>query len=151
MQKVAADPFHDDVRRDLMRAVSAVLPYASRDENWSDWVLKKLYPVFVESMENEKANQKIRVWTIRKVGRIASSGTRLFKTVEVKKKFLRIWFSDDTDPESELGKEVKQQLVGLASKRLFENVRAKAKRQNPKVKTKAEILLKGLKECLLPE
>lgn len=60
-------------------------------------------------------------------------------------------FSDDIDPETNLGKEVEQQLVNLASRELFENVKAKAKHQNPKVKTKAEILLKGLKECLLPK
>lgn len=150
-EKVAADPFHDSAREDLMRSVSAILPHASRDEKWSGWVLRELYPVFVESMENEKADQEIRVWATRKVGRIASSSAHLSKTGEVEKKFLEIWFSDDTDPESELGKEVKQQLIDLTSKRLFENVRAKAKHQDPKVKTKAEILLKGLKECLLPK
>jgi len=149
--KVAADPFHDDVRKDLMKAVSAVLRYAPRDKKRSDWVLRKLYPVFIKSMENEKTDQEIRVWAAKRVGRIAISGAHLFKTGEVEKKFREIWFSDDTDPESDLGKEMKQQLVDLASKRLFENVRARAKNQDSKVKTKAEILLKGLKECLLPK
>jgi len=58
-------------------------------------------------------------------------------------------FSDDIDPETDLGEEVEQQLVIFASRELFENVKAKAKDQNPKVKARAEILLKRLKEWLL--
>lgn len=68
---------------------------------------------------------------------------------EAEKRFFEIWFSNETEPNSELGKEVKQQLVALASKPLFEKVRAKAKEQE--TKSKAEILLKGLKEWLLPK
>lgn len=69
---------------------------------------------------------------------------------KAKERFLHIWFSDGTDPDSELGKELKRQLMDLSSKRLFENVRAKAKSKNERIKAKAEILLKGLKEGLMP-
>lgn len=148
-EKIAADPFHDKIREDLMRSLSAILRGLRKE--WSNWVLEKLYPVFVKNMEDKETDQRIRVWALKRVGAITSSGIDPSKKTEAEKKFLKIWFSDDTDPESDLGKEVKQQLVDLISKRLFENVRAKAKHQNPKIKTKAEILLKGLRECLLPK
>lgn len=145
-EDVVADPLRDKIREDLKRSVSAILPHALRHEKWNNWVLGKLYPVLLENMINE--NEEIRVWAIRKVGQIA--GVESSVEYEAKEKSLEIWFSDDTDPNSKLGKEVKQQLTDLASRRLFEDVRAKAKDQDVKIKAKAEILLKRLKDCLLP-
>ncbi len=139
-----ADPFHDKVREDLMRSVSAILPYALRREKWSNWVLKKLYPIFLKNIENK--NEKIGLWAIKKVGQIASMEPSLEN--EAEKEFLEIWFSNKSDPSSEFGNEVMEQLAGLTSKRLFEIVRAKAKDHDTKVK--AEILLERLKEGLLP-
>lgn len=147
-EKVAADPFHDKIRESLMRPLSAVLRGLRKE--WSNWVLEKLYPVFVKKVENKEIDPRIREWALKRVGEIANSGIVPSKKTEVENLCLEIWFSDDIDPESKLGEEVKQQLVNLASKRLFENVKAKAKDQNPEVKTRAEILLKRLKEWLLP-
>ena len=102
-------------------------------------------------MEDEAVNQEIRVWATRQIGKIAGSSMDLPKRIKVEKKFLDIWYDDNTDPESDLGKKLEQQLVDLASRRLFENVRGKATDKNLEVKAKAEILLKRLKECLLPK
>lgn len=137
------DPSHDKVIEDLRRSVSAILPHALHHEKWRNWVLQKLHPVFVENMEN--SNEETRVWAIKKVGQTASIEPSV--KAEAEKKFLEIWFSSDTDPNSDLGKAVREQLIGLASKGLFENVRAKAKNQENKAK--AEILLEELRVCLL--
>jgi hypothetical protein len=102
-------------------------------------------------MEDKEVTQEIRVWAIGQIGKIARSSIDLPKKIEIEKKSLEIWYDDDTDSESAVGREVKQQIVDLASRRLFEKVRAKAKDKNPKVKRKAEILLKRLNECLLPK
>lgn len=148
-EKIAADPFHDKIRKDLMRSLSAILRGLRKE--WSNWVIKRLYPIFVKKIEDKEADEEIRVWAIGRVGQLASLGIDLSIKGKAEKQFLEIWFSGDTDPNSELGKQVKQKLVDLASKRLFEKVRTKAKDQNPKIKTKAEILLERLKECLLPK
>ncbi|TET19532.1 transcriptional regulator [Candidatus Bathyarchaeota archaeon] len=147
-EKVAADPFHDKIREDLMRSLSAILRRLRKE--WSNWVLKKLYPVFVKNVGNKELDPRIREWALKRVGEIANSGIVPSKKTEVQNLCLEIWFSDDIDPETDLGKEVKQQLVNLASRDLFENIKASAKDQNPKVKAKAELLLKRLKEWLLP-
>jgi len=147
-EKVAADPFHDKIREDLMRSLSAILRRLRKE--WSNWVLKKLYPIFVKNVGNKELDPRIREWALKRVGEIANSGIVPSKKTEVQNLCLEIWFSDDIDPETDLGKEVKQQLVNLASRDLFENIKASAKDQNPKVKAKAELLLKRLKEWLLP-
>ena len=149
-EKVAADPFYDKVRKDLMRSLSVILRRLHHKEG-PNWVLKKLYPIFVRKMEDEAVNQEIRVWATRQIGKIARSFMDFPKKIEVEKKFLDIWYDDNTDPESDIGKKVKEQLVDLASRRLFENVRAKATDKNPEVKAKAEILLKSLKDWLMPK
>lgn len=145
-KKVVADPLHDEVTEDLMRSVSAILPHASHFENGSKWVTNILYPVFVKNLENN--NERIRVWAIRMVGKITSFSIEPSVRGEAEKKFLEIWFSKETDPKSKLGDAVRLQLVDLASKRLFEMIRSRAKKHEDKAK--AEILLEGLKECLLP-
>jgi len=147
LEKVMKDPLHDKVTEDLMRSVSAILPHAVHHEKGSRWVLETLYPIIVANMENK--NEKIGVRAIEKVGRMASLNIKPSIKAEAEKKFLEIWFSNETKPESDLGKAVKQQLVELASKHLFEKVRAKAKNQEDRAK--AEILLEGLKEYLLPK
>jgi len=147
-ERVAKDPFRDKVRKSLMRSISAILPHALQNKKWTDWVLTRLYPIFHENMDNE--DERIRVWGIGKIGRIASFDIEPLKH-KAKEEFLHIWFSNDTDPDSELGRELKRQLMDLSSKQLFEDVRAKTKNKNKRIKAKAETLLDGLKECLMPE
>jgi len=149
-EKVAADPFYDKVREGLMSSLSTILRKLHHKEG-TNWVLKKLYPIFVRNMEDKEATQEIRVWAMRQVGKIASSCIDSSKKIEVEKKFLEIWYDDNNDPESDIGKKVKEQLVAFASRRLFKNVMSKAKDRNPEVKAKAEILLKSLKDCLMPK
>jgi len=144
--KVAVDPFHDKITEALMLSLSALLRGLRKE--WSDWALRKLYPIFAKEMEDIEIDERIRVWAIIRVGELAGSGIALSLKDEAEKKFLKIWCSNDTDPQSKLGIEVEQQLVNLASRALFEKVRARAKDQDLKVK--AEILLERLTECLLP-
>ena len=149
-EKVAADPFYDKVREGLMSSLSTILRKLHHKEG-TNWVLKKLYPIFLKNMEDKEVNQEIRAWATCQIGKIAMSSIALPKKIEAEKKFLDIWYDDNTEPESDIGKEVKKQIVALTSRRLFKNVMSKAKDRNPKVKAKAEILLKSLNECLLPK
>jgi DNA-binding transcriptional regulator GbsR (MarR family) len=146
-EKVADDPFHDKFTGDLTRSVSTTLRHALQDEKGSKWVTTRLYPILIKNVGNK--NEENRTWTIRQLGKIASLSRELVKK-EVIEKFLQIWFSDDTEPNSKSGKEVKQQLADFASKELFKNVKAKAKDPNTKVKEKAEILFKELTQFLKP-
>lgn len=148
-EKVATDPFHDKVSEDLMKSISAILPHALSSEKSRNWVLRSLYPVFVKEMRNE--DEKIKVWAMDKVGSIAGLCGKPTLKKEVVGKFFKIWFSEETRQDNEIGKEVKGHLLGLASEELFEQVRSKAKDQNIGVKAKAEILLEELKGRLLSE
>jgi DNA-binding MarR family transcriptional regulator len=143
-EKVTANPFHDGITENLCRSVSYILPYALQDETGRQWVVSRLYPALIKNAEKE--DEKTRTWTIQQLGKVARLTD---KKDEATEKFLQIFFSDNTDPDGELGKEVRQQLSDLASKALFARLRAKAKDQNPKIKKKAEILLEGLKQLLL--
>lgn len=149
-EKVAADPFYDNVREGLMRSLSTILRKLHHKEG-TDWVLKKLYPIFLKNMEDKEATPKIRAWAMCQIGKIARSSIGSSKKIEAEKKFLEIWYDVNTDPESDIGEEVKKQIVELASRHLFEKVKAKAKDRNTEVKAKAEILLKSLNECLMPK
>jgi DNA-binding MarR family transcriptional regulator len=146
-EKVADDPFHDKATENLARSVSITLPHALQDEKGSKWVTTRLYPILIKNVGNK--NEENRKWTIRQLGKIAGLSRGLAKR-EVVKKFLQIWFSDDMEPNSESGKEVKLELVNFASKELFKNVKAKAKDPNTRVKGKAEILFKELTQFLKP-
>jgi DNA-binding MarR family transcriptional regulator len=146
-EKVADDPFHDKVTGDLARSVSTTLRHALKDEKESKWVTARLYPILIKNVGSK--NEENRKWTIRQLGKIAGLSRGLVKR-EVVKRFLQIWFSDDIEPNSESGGEVKLQLVDFASKELFENVKARAKDPNTKVKEKAEILFKELTQFLKP-
>ena len=146
-EKVADDPFHDKVTGDLARSVSTTLRHALQDEKESKWVITRLYKILIKNVGNK--NEENRKWTIRQLGKIASLSKGPVKK-EVIKKFLQIWFSDDMEPNSVSGGEVKLQLVDFASKELFKNVKAKAKDPDTKVKEKAEILFKELTQFLKP-
>jgi len=146
-EKVADDPFHDKVTGDLARSVSTTLRHALQDEKGSKWVTTRLYKILIKNVGNK--NEETRTWAIRQLGKIASLSKGLVKE-EVMKKFLQIWFSDDIEPNSISGEEVKLQLVNFVSKELFKNVKVKAKDPNTKVKEKAEILFKELTQFLKP-
>jgi len=119
----------------LARSVSTTLRHALQDEKESKWVTTRLYKILIKNVGNK--NEENRKWTIRQLGKIASLSKGLLKK-EVIKKFLQIWFSDDMEPNSVSGEEVKLQLVDFASKELFKNVKAKAKDPDAKVKEKQE-------------
>lgn len=148
LKRVADDPGHDKVSEDLMRSISAVIPYTSNSEEAKKWVLKSLYLAFIKHIET--GDEKSRVWGIKRVGNMARLNLKPSLKAEVVGKFLKTWFSDDTCSESEIGKELQQQLLSLASGSLIDEVRIKAKDTDTNVKAKAEILLEKLKEYLSP-
>jgi hypothetical protein len=129
-----------------MRAVSAVLPYAAESDELRKWVITSLYPAFVKHIES--GNEKVRVWAIKRLGIVAWLDKEQSRKSEVRDSFLRIWFSDETSPDSVVGKELQQQLLVLASENLLRDVRIKAKDANTKVKAKAEMLLETFKGYL---
>jgi len=109
--------------------------------------LKKLYPIFFENLKSQDAN--VRLWAAKRIGDIAGSGLELFAKKKAEKKFLDIWFSNEIDKDNNLKEEIRQQLVSLSSRQLFEVVRERAR--NPKNKSKAENLLKELVHCIKPK
>lgn len=119
-----------------------------KDEKWSGWALT-LYPTFIKHMSDKEANENIRKWGIQRIGEVARLSLDPSIKKQAKEKLLEIYFSNDMDLDSELGKEVKQQIVWLG-RYAFEDVKFRAKDENPKAKAKAESLLKELRECLLP-
>jgi len=147
LEKAVKDPLSNNVLNDLMRSVSAVLPHASRHKDWSKWVLEKLYPVFVKDIGAQ--NEEVRLWGIKKLGIIAVNSIEPSVKGRVEVMFVEIWFSKDTDPDSDFGKELLQQIRILFSKRLFDIVRERARDQEQNAK--AEILLESLKEFLTPK
>lgn len=147
-EKAVTEPNGDEVRQELIKSMNTILPHALKNENWRYWVLEKLYPLLVKNAEDRQASEEIRSRAMSKIVQIASlcEGTTLRH--QANKMLLEIWFSDDTDKNSKLGEEVRQELACLCSRPLFADVKAKAK--DPKLKDKAEILLETLKMCLLP-
>jgi hypothetical protein len=112
-------------------------------------VLRRLYPVFAKNIKNE--SEEVRMWAFRKAGQIADLCEDVNVKYKIENELLKTWFSEDTKSDSELGREVMQQLMSLASKRLFEYSKTKAKGPDAQEKAKAEILLKELKMCLSPK
>ena len=87
---------------------------------------------------------------MKMVGEIAKSDIQPSIKCEVVAKLLGLWFSEETNPDGDFGKEITQQLLDLVSEGLLEKVRAKAKDRNNSTKAGAESLLEKLKEYLLP-
>jgi predicted transcriptional regulator len=148
-ENALTEPVHDKAGRELMRAMTNVLPYMLKDEKWRHWVLEKLYPSLVKNAEDKQASEEIRSRSVSKVAQIACLSRDSSLKHQAEKTLLEIWFSEGTDKNGKLGEEVKQQLACLVSKGLFAKVRAKAK--DPNLKDKAEILLQALGMCLLPK
>ena len=148
-ENVAKNPSEDKITEEIKRSLSAVLRGLRKE--WSRWVLEKLYPIFFRNMEEKRSNEGTRLWAIKMVGQIASLDINRLIKAKARNRFLEIWFSNETHPESDLGTQLVQQLADMKSKNLFEVTRRKAIGENAKVKKKAEILLERLKECLIPE
>lgn len=149
LEDIVANPFrYDEIN--LKRFVSAVLKYALNHEEWSDWIRISLYPIFVNNAKI--GNAEVRAWSVEKMGEIVNSVTGLNgkSKTEVMTSFEELvsdmWFSQDTDPDSNLGRVVMRLLTGMASRSLFEKAREKAKVSDEKVRSKAEKLLEGLKD-----
>jgi hypothetical protein len=126
----------------------AVLQRALQDEKGSKWVTTRLCPILTKNLGSR--DERTGTWTIRQLGKIASLGKEPAKRKTIIKEFLKIWFSDDIEPDSSSGEETKLQLVSLASNELFQIIKTKAKDPDTKIKEKAEILFKELTQFLTP-
>jgi len=145
---VAANPSLDKVGEKLRASLSVVWGNLVKDKEWSGWAVT-LYPTFIKHMGDKETNENIRKWSIQRIGEVARLSLDPSKKEQAKGKLLEICFSNDMDLDSDLGKEVKQQIVWLG-RYAFKDVKLRAKDENPKAKVKAESLLKELRECLLP-
>lgn len=150
-EKAAADTTSSKFERNLMRSLSALLPQALVEENWRNWVAKSLYPILVKKIEDKKVGDETRLRAVARIGQIASLGPDALVKREAENKLLETWFANDIEVESNLGNELRQQLTCLCSKRLFEQVKTRAKELDKNTRAKAEVLLKQFKECLLPQ
>jgi DNA-binding MarR family transcriptional regulator len=143
-ERILANKSEDKVMEDLKRCISAILPHASHHREWGKWVLERIYPVLLEYMKD--GNEENRKWAMAKIQDIAFNTTDPSIKNEFEEKLLELWFSKDTDPNSNFGIEIQSNLQLFFSKRLFEKVRERARHKEEK--EKAEILLERLAECL---
>lgn len=148
LERVATSPSVDKVGEKLRSSLSVVWGNLLKDKKWSGWALT-LYPTFIKHTSDKETDENIRKWGIQRIGEVARLSPDPRIKQQAKQKLLEICFSNDTDLDSELGKEVKQQIVWLG-RYAFEDVKLRAKDENSKAKAKAESLLKELRECLLP-
>lgn len=148
LERVVTSPSPDKVGEKLRSSLSVVWGNLVKDKKWSSWTLT-LYPTFIKHMSDKETNENIRKWSMQRIGEVARLSLEPSIKEPAKKKLLEICFSNDMDLDSELGKEVKQQIVWLG-RYAFKDVKLRAKDENPKAKAKAESLLKELRECLLP-
>jgi len=145
-EEVVANPliYGEKIEEKLRASVSFSFNRLLNDEKWSSWISGELYPLFVQHMENREVDIKVRLWAIKKVGDVARLSLDQSKKNNAENKLIEIWFAGDTEPDSNLGKEVKKQLLWLTSKTLFEKVYEKAKSKDSVEKTKAESLIKDI-------
>lgn len=148
LERVAATPSLGKVGEKLRASLSVVWGNLVKDEKWSGWALT-LYPNFIKHLSDKETNENIRKWSIQRIGEVARLSLDSSMKKQAKEKLLEICFSNDVDLDSELGKEVKQQIVWLG-RAAFKDVKLRAKDENPKAKAKVESLLKELRDCLLP-
>lgn len=148
LERIAANPTQDKVMESLARSFTYVLPYAMHTNIHETWVWKRIYPVLLRNMQSQ--NKQIRSWSIKKVGRIAALSKNPQTSRDVRNKLLEAWFSEDVVPDGDLGKELQQELLELASKELFQYVRKMARSESSAHRSKAEKLLGLLKESIFP-
>jgi len=145
-EEVVANPliYGEKIEEKLRASVSFSFNRLLNDEKWSSWISGELYPLFVQHMENREVDIKVRLWAIKKVGDVARLSLDQSKKNNAENKLIEIWFAGDTEPDSNLGKEVKKQVLWLTSKTLFETVYEKTKSKDSVEKTKAESLIKDI-------
>jgi hypothetical protein len=119
-------------------------------------ILKQLYPVFVDKIRRE--SEKANVRAVRQIGETATLGKDPKLALNARKKLLKSWFSKKTDASSDLGNEIKEQVVLIAlhaassnAHAILKEIETKTRSTDPQTAKKAEILLESLKVCFLPK
>jgi hypothetical protein len=156
IQEIVANAPADEISKELNRSVPVLLSHALQHQIWRDWVVKKLYPILIKNIGSENARARVRA--IRQVVQVATFGPDPKLASDVRKRLLKLWFSDETDASGNFGNEVREQLVLVCldggstnAQAIFDEARNKAADENPHTKEKAETLLVSLKECILPK
>jgi len=144
---IARKPPSDEVGIKLKSAINVITSDWLRDTETGDWVLKNLFPILLSHMK-DATEENTKKWAASNIGNIARIGPIPIKN-QAEKSIIDAYFLDDVGVESELSKELQQQLAWLTSKSLFEKIKNRAESENLTVKTKAETLLKEMKKLLL--
>jgi DNA-binding MarR family transcriptional regulator len=145
-EEVVTNPtvYNGEIGELLRVSVSSFFNQLGANKETRHWVVTELYPHFARHLENKGEKDEIRVWAAKHVGNIAKASVDLAKKKEAEDKLFEVYFAEDTKPESLLYEELKQQLVWLASKRLFERVEEKAKSQDKREEARAGMILEGM-------
>lgn len=155
IERIATHASVDEINKNLNRSVPVLLSQAVHHQIWRNWVVKKLYPLLIKNVGSE--NEETRVWALRQVVQIGALSSDPKLMSDVRKRLLKLWFSDETDASGIFGKELREQLVliclhggSTTAQIIFDGARTKAADDNLHTKEKAETLLQSLKECMLP-
>jgi DNA-binding PadR family transcriptional regulator len=145
-EEVVANPhnYEEETGKLLRASILSSFHQLVTNEKTRDWSLESLYPQLITHMENKNESDEIRTWAAAQVGDVARLCRRPAKRKEAEDKLFDLYFSEDAKPESHLFEELKQQLVYLTSKPLFERVQKKAESSNSKEKARAETILEAM-------
>jgi DNA-binding MarR family transcriptional regulator len=146
IEKIAANPFRNKLTESIAGSVPYIVQCSLQHGEKENWVMETLYPIFLKNVES--GNDEVKHWAIKEIGRVAGWGNDLIK-VDVRNTLLRTWFSAAVDSKSKIQQTVRDLLAALPSQELFRELQAKARDPKPKIKAKAESLLKELSCCLL--
>ena len=145
----ARNPSSDEIGTKLKSAINVTTSDWLRNTEIGDWIIKNLYPVLASHMKDTKTEEAIRIWAASNVGNIARADPNSEIKKQAEKSIIDTYFLSDIAIESEMAKELQQQLAWLTSKSLFEKIKTKAESEDLTIKIKAETLLKEMKKLLL--
>jgi len=156
LEKMLEDlPSDGEVEERKRSMIKMAIPQLIMDKKTKDWVLEKVYPNALRTLENRSQPEKILKWAIFMLTDIGTRGpTNIWK--KIKRKLLEIYFDDGLEPTSEVAIELQNSILELfcltaeSSRQLATYLRKRATSVNSKEKEKAATVLKKIIQYLVP-
>lgn len=135
--------FIDRILKRLRDCISTSFSRLLINNDRGEWVLIKLYPELVRSLEDKTKDEELRKWALNRIGDVSRSSPIIQIQKEAIEKIFKIYFSE-VNYNSKLGEAAKQELIWVLSKELYEVVLEKTKSSDEFEKIKAEKLLEEM-------